>query len=108
MAETKKKIKKIYDEGMAEVFKIVGSLDATDEQIEIAEQTAEDLTSMLIAQTLETINGRTALMSGLIVELNQVINAVKTKPPYEEAMSNLTNVLTKAEKLFKIEKENLV
>ncbi len=108
MAETKKDIKKIYDEGMAEVYKIVGSLDATDEQVEIAEQTAEDLSSMLIAHTLETINGRTALLSGLIVELNQVINAVETKPPYGEAMSNLTNVLTKATKLFSEEKENLI
>ena len=107
MPDNKNSIKQVYDEGMAEVFKIVGSLESTPEQIEIAEQTAKDLSSMLIAHTLDSINGRTALLAGLIVELNQVIDAVQTKPPYEGALSNLTGLLTSAQNLFAEEKKGL-
>lgn len=108
MPDAKKSIKEIYDEGMAEVFKIVGSLKATRKQRETAKQTAKDLSSMLVAQTLDSIGGRTALLSGLIVELNQVINSVKVKPPYVDAINNLTGILTKAEELFRDEKKSLV
>ncbi len=108
MTTSKKSIKQVYDEGMAEVFKIIGSFEATREQRETAKQTAKDLSSALIAHTLDSINGRTALLSGLIVELNQVIDTVQTKPPYDGALVNLTTVLTKAKKLFGDEKLNLV
>ena len=108
MSENKKSIKQIYDEGMAEVFKIVGSFDATDEQIETAEQTAQDLSSLLIANTLDSINGRTALLSGLIVELDEVIKSIETEPPYKDALTNLTTILTKAKDLFSTEKQDLI
>ncbi len=108
MPDTKKPIKQVYDEGMAEVFKVVGSLDATPEQRAVAQQTARDLSSMLVAHTLQSIEGRTALLSGLIVELNQVIDSIQTKPPYADAMTGFTGILTKAKKLFDGEKSNLV
>ena len=107
-ADPKKSIKQLYDEGMAEVFKIVGSLDASANQRKVAKQTAKDLSSMLAAHTLKSIKGRTALLSGLIVELNQVIDSVETKPPYQDALERLTGLLTKAQKLFKEEKKSLV
>ena len=92
----------------AEDIWIVSSFDATAAQTRVAKQTAKDLTSLLVAHTLETIEGRTALLSGLIVELNQVIGAVRANPPYQDAISSLTTVLTKAEKLFKKEKKALL
>jgi len=57
--QVKRSVKKIYDEDMAEVFRIVSSLDATQAQVSAAKSTAKDLTSMLLA--LVTIEGRTAL-----------------------------------------------
>jgi hypothetical protein len=108
MADVKKSIKQVYDEGMAEVYKIVGSLSATPEQRQAAIETAEDLSSMLIAHTLDTIAGRTALLSGLIVELKQVIDSVNINPPYLDAVKNLANIITKAGELFADEKKNLV
>jgi len=108
MTEEKKSIKELYDEGMAEVFRIVGSLDATAAQRKTARQTAKDLSSMLAAHTLQSIEGRTALLSGLIVELNQVIDSVKTKPPYEDSVKNLSGILTRAGKLYGEVKKNLV
>lgn len=108
MTTNQKSIKQVYDEGMAEVFKIIGSFEATREQRETAKQTAKDLSSALVAHTLDSINGRTALLSGLIVELNKVIDSVQTQPPYEGALGNLTIILTKAKELFGNEKQNLV
>lgn len=108
MPDSKKSIKESYDDGIAEVFRIVGSLDATPTQRKLAKQTAKDLSSMLVAHTLQTIEGRTALLAGLIVELNQVIDAIQLKPPYEDAIKNFTSLLTKAQGLFKEEKKALV
>ena len=108
MPDIKKSIKQVYDEGMAEVFMIVGSFDSTPTQRSTAKQTAEDLSSILVTHTLQSIEGRTALLSGLIVELNQVIDTVQSDPPYENALSNLTGVLTKAQQLFVEEKENMI
>ncbi|HYH41656.1 MAG TPA: hypothetical protein VD867_06710 [Burkholderiales bacterium] len=93
-------IKKLYDEGMREVFRVVGSFESTPEQLTIANQTAVDLTSMLVKHTLETIDGRTALLAGLIVELNQVIAAVETTPPYAGALESFTRLAAQAGKLF--------
>ncbi len=93
---------------MAEVFKILGSLESTQKQMDVAEQTAKDLTSMLITHTLDSITGRTALLAGLIVELKQVIDSIQQNPPYEEALGNLTNIITKTNDLFITEKKNLI
>ena len=105
--DPKKEIKKIYDEGMAEVFKVIGSYDVTTQQLKIARQTAKDLASMLVAHTLQTIEGRTALLASLIVELNQIINSIQVNPPYKQAMDNFTNIATRAQKLFDKEKKSL-
>lgn len=108
MADNKQAIKATYDSGMAEVFKIVGSLDATLEQRVAARQTARDLSSMLVAHTLQTIEGRTALLAGLIVELNEVIAAIDTSPPFTSSLDSLTTLLTQAQILFKEEKQALI
>ena len=108
MPDSKKSIKQLYDEGMAEVFKIVGTIGATPEQRNTAKQTAEDLSSMLVTHTLQSIEGRSALLSGLIVELNQVIETVQTDPRYQEVLSNITGVLTKAQQLFVSEKKDMI
>jgi hypothetical protein len=108
MADNKQAIKATYDSGMAEVFKIVGSLDATLEQRVAARQTARDLSSMLVAHTLQTIEGRTALLAGLIVELNDVIASIDASPPFTGAVDSLTALLNQARLLFKEEKQALI
>jgi hypothetical protein len=108
MTDNRKSIKELYDEGMAEVFRIVGSLDATAAQRKAAKQTARDLSSLLAAHTLQSIEGRTALLSGLIVELNQIITSVQAKPPYEDTVTRLTGIVTRAGKLYADVKKELV
>jgi hypothetical protein len=53
------------------------------------------------------VEGRTALLAGLIVELNEVIAKVTTKPPASTTLTGLAGALTKAQKLFESEKADL-
>lgn len=106
--DSRASIKQAYDEGMAAVFLVVGSLDSTKAQKKVARQTAADLTAMLVANTLETIEGRTAILAGLIVELNEVIAAVQATPSLQGPLEQLTRVLDKAHGLYAKEKKLLV
>jgi hypothetical protein len=106
--DPKKAVKDVYDDGMAEVMKVVGSIKSTPAQKKVAKQTSKDLTSMLLAHTLAEIKGRTALLSGLIVELNQVTDAIKAKPPYAGALKSFGTIITKATNLFDAEKKKLL
>ena len=108
MPSSAKSIKAIYDDGMLEVFRVVTSLKATPAQIKIARQTAKDLTTLLVAHTLDSIEGRTALLSGLIVELNAVIKSIRAKSPYAGALDKFTRIVTRAQTLFDQEKKELV
>jgi hypothetical protein len=102
-----KQIKQLYDDGMKEVFKIVGSFDSTPEQLDAANDTAEALSAMLVKHTLATIDGRTALLAGLIVKLNLVIDAIETEPPYLDAVKGFTTIVGNAQKLFEKEVKNV-
>jgi hypothetical protein len=106
--DTKKSVKAIYDEGMAEVMKIVGSIRSTPAQKKVALETSKDLTTMLLAHTVASIEGRTALLTGLIVELTQVTESIKVKPPYAGALTGFGKIIGKASKLFDSEKKKLL
>jgi len=108
MADTAKDIRDVYRQGMHEIQKILGSVNSTQAQIDTASASLDDLTAMMLKQTIDTVQGRTALLSGLIVELNQVIESVKVKPPSADVIGNLTAVLDKAQGLFSEEKKDLL
>ena len=101
-------IKDVYDEGMLEIQRVLGSVNSTGRQRRVARQSLKDLTSMLIAHTLKNVEGRTALLAGLIVELNEVIESIQVKPPYMGAIDKVTKVAKKARKLFTGVKKKLI
>ena len=105
---SRKAIKDAYDKGMLEVQKVLFSLNSTAAQRKVAKKSLTDLTAMLLAHTLKTVEGRTAVLAGLIVELNEVIAKVKTKPPSSATLTGMTGALTKAQKLFESEKADLI
>jgi len=108
MAEDGKAIKELYDEGMLEVQRVLFSLDSTAAQRKVAKQSLRDLTTLLLAQTIKTVEGRTALLTGLIVELVQVIEKVQLKPPFQDALDKLNGVLGKAHKTLAEQKKKLI
>lgn len=101
-------IKTLYDDSLREVYRIVGSTKSTDAQADAAMKTFEHLTALLLAQTLETVAGRTALLAGLIEELSRVTAGVQVNPPYLEAAKSLTTLTTRATALLEAEKKKRV
>jgi len=108
MANTGEHIKQVYQEGITEVQRVFGSLDSTPEQRAIAKQTLNDITALLLAHSIKTVESRTALLTGLIVELNQIIESVKVNPPFVDAASKITTVANRAVELLTEEKKNLL
>jgi hypothetical protein len=104
---SRKAIKDAYDKGMFEVQKILFSVTSTAAQRKVAKKSLSDLTAMLLAHTLATVEGRTALLAGLICELNEVIAKVTTRPPASTTLTDLTGILAKAQALFESEKADL-
>lgn len=101
-------IKKSYDTGMGEVQRILFSTQSTSAQKKAAKKSLDNLTAMLLAYTVSTVEGRTSLLAGLIVELSDVIAKVETRPPYTEAVTKLSGILNNARRLFNSEVAALV
>ena len=101
-------IKATYDDSLMKIQKVLYSQDATADQKEIAEQSLRDLTTTLLLHNLKTIEGRTAILSSLIVELQEVIDSVKVENPLTGITNELSAVITHAKDLFKDEKQQVV
>ena len=93
-------IKDQYDEGIKSVQGVLFSLDSTPEQQKLAEQTLKNLTSLLLDQTIKTIEGRTALLKGLIDNLNRVIVGIQVTPPLLALAQRLTGIVNKSTTLL--------
>jgi hypothetical protein len=63
---------------------------------------------MMLAHTIETVQGRTALLTGLIVELTAVIARIEEKPQFASVVSNLAGIVDQANALLAVEKQDLV
>ncbi len=98
-------IKSTYDDSLMKIQEVLYSQEATTEQKDIAKQSLKDLTTTLLLHNLNTIEGRTAILSSLIVELQEVIDSVQVENPLTGVMEQLTGVITKAKGLFKDEKK---
>lgn len=101
-------VKQQYDDGIEAVQNVLFNIDATPAQRKLAKQTLKDMTTLLLAHTIKTIEGRTALLAGLIVELNQVIASVQTTPPLKALVDRLTGIVGKSTKLLTEAKKGLL
>lgn len=108
MSETAKAIKKSYDQALAELQGILLSQTATKAEKAAAKASLNDLTATMLAQNVKTIEGRTALLSALIVELQETIDSIKVDSRIAAVADKLTGVVAKAKDLFKKENGNLV
>ena len=106
MAEAATSIRDLYNDGLQEVVKIIQQGDPA--QQETALQTLDDLTAMMLAHEIATVQGRTALLTGLIAELTQVIDGIQTHPPYLDALKSVTTIVDAARERLKTEKKNLL
>ena len=105
MPDTAADIKKTYDASLRRIQEVLFSQAATAAEKRVARQSLTDLTMAMLLHNLASIEGRLALLSSLIVELREVTDAIKTDGPAAEVAKPLTDLLTKAHKLFKAEKK---
>lgn len=101
-------IKEQYDAGISGVQDVLFNIDSTAQQRKVAKQTLRDMTTLLLAHTIQTVEGRTALLAGLIVELNQVIASVQTTPPLLNLAKRLTGIVGKSTNLLTEHKKALL
>jgi hypothetical protein len=100
-------VKKLYDSGIEQVQAVLFNLDATPDLVATAKTTLKDLTTLMLAHTLSTVEGRTALLTGLIVELRGVVDAIATKPKFAQVMTDLKGVVDKATAALRTNKDLL-
>ncbi len=99
-------IQQTYNASLKKIQEILFSQSASRKEKNVAEQALKDLTTAMLMHNLKTIEGRTALLSSLIVELREVIDNIQPKSPVADVAKKLTQVVNKAKKLFKTEKES--
>ena len=105
---TAQQIKAQYDAGIEGVQSVLFSIDSTPQQRKVAKQSLRDLTTLLLAHTIQSIEGRTALLAGLIVELNQVIASIQTKPRLLNFANRLTGIVSRSTTLLAEHKKKLI
>jgi hypothetical protein len=93
-------IKQQYDDGIRAVQGVLFSLDSTPDQLKVADKALTSLTALLLEQTLKSIEGRTALLKGLILNLNQVIASIRVTPPLLALAQRLTGIVGKSTTLL--------
>ena len=108
MPDSGPEIRDVYDQSLQEIGSVFRSLDASPEQVEEAKKKLRDLTSLMLVHTLDTIQGRTALLAGLIVELTDFTSKIQIEPKFLRSVEMLTNLADKAKTLLESEKKNLV
>ena len=106
--DTGQDIKEQYDEGIKGVQGILFSLESTPDQQKLAEQTLKNLTTLLLQQTIATIEGRTTLLKGLIDNLNRVIAAIQVTPPLLALAQRLTGIVDKSTTLLQNVKQDFL
>jgi uncharacterized protein (TIGR02594 family) len=106
MASSNSRIIEQYLAATAQFREILDSFTATRAQKAVAERSLSDLAATLGAQSVRAVEGRTALLTGLIVELNEVMASVRVNP-IGDMLGRLNGILNTANTLLAAEKEAL-
>lgn len=108
MTGKSKEIKKTYDDALAKLQAVLFAQDASKAEKKAAKQSLNDLTAAMLAQNLKTVEGRTALLSALIVELQEITASIEVDSKIVGIAKDLTGLLDQAKEIFKEEKKKLV
>ncbi len=75
--------------------------DASADAKAAAKQSYKDVLRLIARHAISTYEGRTAALSGLIVELQEVTKAIETENALAGHVSDLTGIAGRATDLFK-------
>jgi lysozyme family protein len=99
-------IMQTYLAATEEIRKVLVSFTATPAQKDAAEAALADLTTALAIHSVQQVEGRTALLTALIVELNGVIDKIRVNP-IGDVLGRLNGLLGTANRLLTAEKATL-
>lgn len=99
-------VNEVFNESVVELQRTLGSADATPAQRRAAKESLRDIWLLHGAHAIQEVHGRTALLSGLIAELEEVIARIEKKP-FGDALDKLTGIVTTAKRLYDEEKKVL-
>jgi len=96
----------VFSASVTELQEIVGSTDASSAQRKIAKNSLRDIWLLHGVHAIQEVHGRTALLAGLISELEEVIDSIERKP-FGAELKRVEKLVTTARALYKQEKESL-
>jgi ABC-type transporter Mla subunit MlaD len=99
-------VNEVFNESVAELQRTLGSTEATAAQRRTAKETLRDIWLLHGTHAIQEVHGRTALLTGLISELEELIARIEQKP-FGDALDKLTGIVTTAKKLYDEEKKHL-
>ena len=92
-----------YRAAAEEIRKVLDSFTATRAQKDAAEASLADLTTALGMHSVEKVEGRTALLTALIVELSGIIEKIRVNP-IGDVLGRLNGILETASRVLTAEK----
>ena len=96
----------VFSASVSELQEIVGSTDASSEQRRIAKDSLRDVWLLHGAHAIQEVHGRTALLAGLLSELQEVIDSIE-RQPFGDELKRVETLVTTTRALYKQEKESL-
>ena len=91
-------LEKLSDESIIEADKILGSLDATQDEVDEAQKVKQTAAREIVQEALESITKRTALLQNLTNALTQLTEAVQASNRFTEQLNKLEELLDQANK----------
>lgn len=99
-------VNELFSASVTELQEILGSTDASSAQRRVAKESLRDIWLLHGAHAIQEVLGRTALLTGLISELREVIDSIERRP-FGDGLKKVEKLVTTARALYQKEKESL-
>lgn len=100
-------VEKTYQDSIAQLHDLANSDDAAPAQRKMAREALNDLLLQHATHVIQEIEGRTAMLTGLIAELEGVVREIEGKPKLADALKAINGTIAKARDLFDKAKDEL-
>ena len=91
-------LEKLSDDSIVEADKILGSLDATQDHVDKAQEVKQAAAREMVLEALADIAKRTAVLQNLTSALTQLTEAVQASNRFTEQLNKLKELLDEANK----------
>lgn len=100
-------VEDVFQEALDKLQRLSNDNSATPEQRQAARDARKDLLLQHGSYVIQSIDGRTAILSALVAELEQVVSGIKGADALSSALDEITGVLKGARQLYEQAKAGL-